>query len=89
MYIFALEKLQFYKLKNHKYLFRDAAVPNDSMQWKVFLLVLAVFHADGHSRQGKTNYNRKGKFFNIFNVITFPNDLCNKGSQNLEGKELL
>ena len=71
----------------HKYLPRYAAVSINMFQWKVFLLVLAVFHADGHSRQGKSNFNRNGRFFNIFNIISFPNDLCNKGSQNLEGKE--
>ena len=67
---------------------RPHSVTNTMQQTiSIVCLVLVVIAKTGarHRKIRDQNENRKGKFFGIFNIVSFPNDLCN-GTNDMQGK---
>ena len=56
-----------------------------TMRGTVFIFCLLLAIAQGrHRRTEHQQRERKGKFFGLFNIVTFPNDVCN-GTNDMQG----
>ena len=59
------------------------------MQLQTIFIVcfLLTISAARHKAAGGNKEDRRGKFFGIFNIVSFPNDVCN-GTNDMQGKEI-
>merc|ERR1719341_1141791 len=56
------------------------------MQLQTIFIVCFLFttSAARHRSAGGNKEDRRGKFFGIFNIVSFPNDVCN-GTNDMQG----
>ena len=64
------------------------SVLNGIMKLQTIFIVcfLLTMSAAKHKAAGGNTEDKRGKFFGIFNIVSFPNDVCN-GTNDMQGEE--